>query len=333
MNLTSAGRERLMAVARGDVPVRPPVTFWRHFFTEENDPVSLAEALIGFHRTFGWDWIKLNPRASYHLEDWGFQYEPSTDPLKKPVKKHFPITSPEDWSRITPKKATTGVLGEHLEAVREVVIRAQGDPVLMTVFTPLSIAGDLIEHDSTLLEHMASHPKRVEEALENITETFEVFVEEVLNAGADGLFFATTQWASRSLMSTEQYNRWGRPYDLRILERVKAAPLNLLHVCNHDCMLAELANYPVPLLNWGFTDPGNPHLEKGFSQVQKPVIGGVAKQRDLLESTPQEVYERVDMLMNAMAGRPWGCGPDCSIEPATSEDHLRAVMEAIAGSR
>lgn len=329
MTTASAGRERLTTLASGQIPDRPPVSFWRHFYTEENDAARFSEAMLGFHREFGWDWIKLNPRASYHLEDWGFLFEPSVESLTKPVKKHFPVQTADDWARITPRPATQGALGEQLEAVARVVKGAAGDPVLMTVFSPLSIAGDLVPDDGVLQRHMREHPDRVAEALDAITVTFERFVEAVIDCGADGIFFATTQWASRTHLDASAYERWGRPYDLRVLNRVRQAPFNLLHVCFEECLLSELSDYPVTFLNWGFADPGNPGLRSGFEASRKPVIGGVTRQRDLLESSPTEVFDRVAHTLWELRNVPWGCGPDCAVEPDTPALNLRAVKAAL----
>jgi uroporphyrinogen decarboxylase len=325
----SRGRERFMSLAAGVTPDRPPVSFWRHFYTEENEPQALAEALLGFHREFGWDWIKLNPRASYHLEDWGYRFEPSTDPLIKPVPKYHPVATSADWARIEPLDPTEGVLGEHLQAIRRVALGAGGDPVLMTVFTPLSIAGDLVADDQVLLKHLRESPEMVTPALEAITATFERFAAEVLNAGADGLFFATTQWGSHALLTDDEYVRWGRPYDLRVLAAASGADANLLHVCDRRNMLPELSDYPVQLFNWGFEDEGNWTLEQGSERLPHAVVGGVGRKSDLLTGDADDVRAKIYSLGERLAGKPWGCGPDCSIYPHSRTDNLRAVRAAI----
>jgi len=329
----TAGRTRLEAIVKGETPDRPPVTFWRHFYNEENDPESLAQAMLRFHHEFGWDWIKLNPRASYHVEDWGYRYNPSDDPLVKPEPVTFPVQTPGDWAKIEPLDPSRGVLAEHLQAIRKVVSGAGGDPVLMTLFSPLSVAGDLVPDEARLVKHLREAPESVESALEAITQTFERFAEEVLNAGADGLFFATTEWGTADTLSFEEYQKWGRLNDLRVLNRVQQAPLNLLHVCQPHNFLAELSDYPVPLLNWGFDDPGNVSVEAGLEQFDKAVIGGVSRMHDLIDATPRQVYDKVVALKSALAGKRWGCGPDCSIRAVSRVDNLRAVKAAIEGKR
>ena len=52
---------------------RPPVSMWRHFYAEETAADTLAEAMLGFQREYDWDFMKVNPRASYHAEDWGLE--------------------------------------------------------------------------------------------------------------------------------------------------------------------------------------------------------------------------------------------------------------------
>ena len=169
-------------------------------------------------------------------------------------------------------------------------------------------------------------------ALEALTQTFTAFAVEALNAGADGLFFATTQWASRQLLSVEEYERWGRPYDLRILAQVEDAPFNLLHVCSAEAMLHDLADYPVALFNWGFADAGNPDVTDGLKRLRKPVIGGVDRKQDLLEADPKAIYSKVVTLKEKLQSEPWGCGPDCSIYPHSKTENLRAVKAAIEGT-
>ena len=47
------------------------MSLWRHFYECERTAEDLAGAMLAFHKKYDWDWMKVNPRASYHVEGWG----------------------------------------------------------------------------------------------------------------------------------------------------------------------------------------------------------------------------------------------------------------------
>ena len=65
--------ERVRAALRGEDVDRPPASMWRHFFGQETTAEGMSQAMIAFQRRFDWDFMKVNPRASYHCEDWGLE--------------------------------------------------------------------------------------------------------------------------------------------------------------------------------------------------------------------------------------------------------------------
>ena len=210
-------RERVWAALRGEGVDRPPVSFWGHFYHRESSANDLVEATLGFQRAYAWDWIKLNPRKHYHVEPWGVRYRYSGRPNEKPTLKSWPIQSANDWTRIHEQPADQGALGEQIEAVRSLRQQLAADvPLIETVFTPLAVLGEMVREPGELKRHMDSHPDYVRSALESVTLTFEKFVKKVHDAGAQGIYFATTDWASQDLLSAEEYRRWARPYDERV---------------------------------------------------------------------------------------------------------------------
>ena len=94
-------RERVRKTLLGEPTDRPPVALWRHFYHREGSADALASSMLGFHREFDWDLLKINPRGSYHVEDWGVRTErPGTGPLDKPKKVAGVVKRPEDWDKI-----------------------------------------------------------------------------------------------------------------------------------------------------------------------------------------------------------------------------------------
>lgn len=318
-----------MAALKGEAVDRPPVSVWRHFYDKETSVDGLVEAMLGFQRRWDWDFMKLNPRAQYHVEDWGSTYEYSADPYASPRLVAPAVKAPDDWARIAPLPVGRGVLGEHLDALARVVRELRGEvPVIMTVFTPLSIASRLVESDGVMVSHLREHSEKLHPALEAITETFVAFTRECLARGADGLFFATTSWATRTLITEEEYGRFGRPYDLRVLQAAQEAPFNILHVCRSENMLRLLADYPAQAFNWDARNPTNPSLSEGLGLTGRTVIGGMEQAR-VHEMGATEAGGQARASLAQAGPRRFMLGPGCTVSPRTGDDQLQAIRVAV----
>ncbi|UCE25554.1 MAG: hypothetical protein JSU74_05770 [Candidatus Zixiibacteriota bacterium] len=326
-------RERLELIFRGEKPDRFAASFWRHFFHKEHYAEGTAEAMLDFQKRFDWDFMKINPRADYHVEGWGLKQEWSHDEFTKHRKSNFPVSKLEDWRDIEPLKLSSPVLDEHLRVVS--IIRKNvpaGFPILMTVFTPLAVAGRLVDDDNLLAEHIHEHPDKVLPAMEAITQTFEQFVVELRNAGADGIFFATTQWASSNLISWEEYERFGVPYDRRVIEAAGEDAINLFHVCSSSNYLKELVklDYPCKMYNWDSDDPTNAPVDRGLEMISdKAIVGGVDRNGWLLHASPDEIKYKLGDMTNRFDPSRLIIGPGCSIPPEVPMENLAAIREKL----
>ena len=287
-------RERVRAALAGKPVDRPPISFWRHFFDKETSATGLAEAMLDFQRTYDWDFMKVNPRACYHAEPWGCRFQFSGQPHIDPKLIEVAIKTPDDWRQIKPLSPTTGAFGEQLQALRLIKEGLGGEvPFVETIFTPLSVAGRLVGSDEVMHEHLSQYPERVHEALEAITVTFEGFARACLEVGVDGLFYATTGWATYDRLTDAEYEEFGRPYDVRVLKAVEAAPFNILHVCRSHNMLWKLMDYPAQAVNWATADATNPQIREVWQHSHRPVIGGVDHVDTLRHGTPEAVAAQI----------------------------------------
>ena len=325
-------RERVLACLAGEDVDRPPVSMWRHFYAEETAADTLAEAMLGFQRKYDWDFMKVNPRASYHAEDWGLTMRTGGDGSPEAVS--WPVSEPADWTRLEVLDPYAGVLGEQLEALRLIAKGLQGRvPFLMTVFTPLSIAARLVPSEEAFLQQLREHPDSVTHALEVVTETFARYATACLEVGASGLFYATTSWATTDSMTLDEYAASARPYDLRVLEAASEAEFNLLHVCRDNNMLAELGDYPVHAFNWDAHGQGNLSLAEGRTALgPKVMVGGLPHKDGLVDAYPGDLARAVENTANAMGAAGWMLGTGCTFPPNTPEANVRAVASAARGS-
>lgn len=326
-------RERLEMILAGQKPDRFAASFWRHFFHRENNAQGTAEAMLDFQKRFDWDFMKINPRADYHIEDWGLEQIWSRNEFEKHTKTRYPVNSPDDWLKINPLPLTAPALAEHLKVVSLIRKGSPKEfPLLMTVFTPISIAGRMVQGHHMVVDDIHHHPEKLHHALNSITDTFARYVVELRNAGADGIFYATTHWASSDLLSWKEYEAFGVPYDLRVIHALDTSALNLLHVCASNNYLRELSklDYRASLINWDTADPTNLPLDRSYDLLAgKAVVGGVDYRGWLINSQPDEISTLIRGLKKNSDPARLIIGPGCSIEPTTPMENLQAIRDEL----
>src|SRR6185437_3734417 len=244
----------------------------------------------------------------------------------------WPVREPGDWRRLRPLAPDRGVLGEQLAALRQIRDGLAGEAYFMqTVFSPLSVAKYLVGNQpGPVLTSIQDNPDALRAALDVIAETFRNYVQATLEAGASGIFFATTGWASGDALTEEQYRRFGRAFDLPVLEMAAGkAPFNVLHNCGEHIYFDLLADYPVEAISWAATLPGNPTLGEGKERTTRAVMGGVSEKTTLPDGTPEQVDAEVRAAIRETEGRRALIAPGCSIPPRTPVANLEAAAAAV----
>jgi uroporphyrinogen decarboxylase len=318
-------RERVEAALRGDPVDRVPLSFWLHNFVTENSAEGLAGETLRLARVFEWDYLKPQSRAQGFAEMWGLTYRPSTGRAVPYTVIRAPLLGAADLGRLAPVDPRQGALGEQLAALAMIRAGVGADvPIIWTVFSPLMVMPFLLGGGrAQTLEIARTDPRAMEHGLSVIAETLTAYARACLEAGADGLFYATNV-ATRDLMSAAECRRFQRPYDLRVLAVARGAPFNLLHVCGSGVHFDEFADYPVTALSWA-TVAGNPSLAEGRRRTGRAVVGGLPAKPEIALMTADEVAARARAAIAEMNGRGLLLGPDCSINPDTPEALLHAA--------
>jgi len=239
-------RERVLAALRGEPVDRVPIAFWLHNFAAENSAEGLAAETLRLAETFDWDYLKPQSRAQCFAEMWGLRYRASRERAVPFTVTHAPLDGEAALASLEPADPRAGALGEQLAALR--LIRAAigpDTPVIWTVFSPLMVMPFLMTGGrEQAFSLMRAAPAAVERALDAVAETIRGFADACIDAGADGLFYATNL-ATRSLTTAAECRRFQRPYDLRVLAAAERASFNLLHVCGEGAHFDEFTDYPV----------------------------------------------------------------------------------------
>src|SRR5437899_10952661 len=268
-------RERVMAALRGAPVDRVPVSLWLDNRATENSAETLTAETLRLARRFDWDFLKPQSRAQCFAEMWGLRYAPSRERATPYTVTQAPLATAADPRRLEPADASTGALGEPLQAL-QAIRKAMGaeTPIIWTVFSPLMVLPYLLAGGrATAVALMRSEPAAVDHALGAMAVTLGAYARAAVAEGADGLFYATNM-ATRERSTAEECRRFQRPHELRILGQAESAPFNVLHVCGADILFDEFADYPMTALSLA-TVPGNPSLKEAHQRTGRAVIGGL----------------------------------------------------------
>ncbi|MEJ2748869.1 MAG: uroporphyrinogen decarboxylase family protein [Anaerolineae bacterium] len=281
-------RQRLEAAIAGEAPDRIPVALWRHWPGDDQDAEALAAAHLQWQRDYDWDLLKVGPSSSYSVVDWGVRDHWVGHIEGTREYTHRPIQQPADWEKLAPLDPYKGMLATQLKALRLIGEDLGGNvPFIITIFAPLSQAKHLADNQ-VMLSHLRAHPDTFRRGLETITESTIRFIEAAKTTGISGIYYAI-QHARYPQMSPAEYEMWGRPYDLQILEAASDLWLNVLHIHSSDIMFDELADYPAAFVNWHDRETGI-SLRRGLEKIKGAASGGV-DHWTLHQESPEQMLE------------------------------------------
>lgn len=320
--------ERVRAALAMEPIDRPPAAWWGHTFLEEWSPAELARVTVERQRRFGWDFVKLQPRATCFAEAFGAAYRPSGRPDQAPVLERPLVRGAADWDAVGAVDPGVAALADQTDALSRVVADLDGAvPVIQTVFSPLTVAGYLVGEDRRrVLAELRDRPEVVGVALARMAGTLAAFAARSVEAGAAGVFFAVSGYASSDLLSEAEYRDLILPRDQQVLDAVpSAAWFNVLHLCGGNLLFALAGDLPSHAVSWSVHDAGNPSLAEGRDVARRAAMGGVDRVAALVDGSPALVGRQIDRAIHQTSGRGLLLAPGCSVPPEAPQRNLAAL--------
>ena len=305
--------ERVRIALQGEEVDRPPFSFWYHFGLQHMPARKHAEAEIDFYRAYDLDFLKV-------MSDYPFPHPEGFEA----------IDTEEDWKRIQPLAPNDRCWTEQLTAL-SMINDAVGKEAFFieTIFSPWTTARRLACSGS-LKTARERHPETLLVAMDAIATSLANYSIEVLKRGAAGIFLSLGA-ASGDVMTADDYKTWGRPFDLKILEAVRDAPFNVLHIHGKRIHFDEVMNYPARALNWSHFATA-PSLLEGKTRSGKAVLGGIDEATASHVCAP-EIRDQVEKAIGEVGTRGLILTPGCSVPTDTREQNLRAIKAAVELAR
>ena len=260
--------QRLKAAVAGERLDRPCAAFWGpHLNYEEMNARDLAFAMIDNQEAYQWDFMKFDMSGMYFPEAFGQKIATPKTPNMQGwlTVEEWRINHPSDWMTLRPIQVKDNeIFSRYVEAVKRVCDHYQGDvPVLPTVFSPVSMAGEFVYGLSV-----------IEETLINLMEAY-------VDAGAAG-FFVGLQNGINQKLGYEMFKKYEFDGTARIVNAIKDKTwFNMAHLCNgtDTPMDAEsikwCADLPVTALNYADTWQHMPSFAELRKITDKVLVGGI----------------------------------------------------------
>ena len=320
-----------------------PVAGWFHFPLADADPDEFIAETERSTAELRWDLVKIMTNGNYLPVAYGAGYRWSTDPESwdGPFSSH-PIASAQNAAQLPVLDPTTGILDREVEVARRLVEHYRGrKPVLATLFDPISWVQELSTplDPRYVLKLIEEDPAALEHALEAIQETNERFLERLIDAGVDGIFYSV-KFSTSQLLTPEQHARFVLPYVKRTDDQLAGRTwLNMLHVHGDAGLYFDdlLPFDSFNALNWESEAPveGAASIAELRAKTDKVLIAGIDQHRDF-DGTATEVRERLSArLERALAQNDGGAfvfGPGCTL-PLDRDSWLFGQIAEVAGRR
>jgi uroporphyrinogen decarboxylase len=301
--------ERVQAALLGEQADRPPFCFWHHF-RPRGSARALAEATLDFFGRFDLDIYKVMPDLPYPFPQNG-------------------IARLDDWHLLAPLAAGAGNLGHQIETVRRVRLALGRDvPLVATMFSPLTEAFHFAGAER-LRAHIAESSATVHGALAVITDNLARLASGLLDAGADGIFFAE-QGAANEALSEAQFAEYGRPYDMEVLRACREGWLNVLHLHGeHHLLLKAVIDYPVQVLSWSDRITGVSLRAVREMAPARTLMGGLDERGAITTGPAEAIAAELRDALAQTGGKRHILAPGCSVPDDCPEEWLRAARAGV----
>jgi uroporphyrinogen decarboxylase len=177
-----------------------------------------------------------------------------------------------------------------------------------------------------LVVHLRQYPDAVLIGLQTIAETTRRYVEACMEVGIDGVFYAV-QHAQAGLLLLEEYEKFGIPFDLNILEPARILWCNILHLHGNHIYFTLAGRYPCQIVNWHDRETG-PSLAEGLKNFPGVVCGGI-NQKTIVFGDRSDVQQEAADAIYQTGGRRFMLGTGCVVPVIAPHGNIMASRQMV----
>jgi uroporphyrinogen decarboxylase len=300
------------------------------------NPEVQAKAQIKLWEYCGTDVIKLVPDVFFDSSAWGTKVKWDELSTELPGAIEYGVKAPEDWEKLEvqdPKR--DGRLPFQLRAADIAVRRTKNKvPICAAVYSVLTWASHVRKLDDLGVD-MLTAPDLLKKGLETITETAIEYVKCLSETGIHMIYYNVNR-ASAELMTWEQYEEFGVPYDLRVLKVIRKEGIKVfLHSCGAEPYIYKLAEVECvegagDTINWWDRGGRSATIKEAKEKIGDKVClcAGIDQVSTIMSSPEAVEVEAKDAIEQGMQGGGFWLGVGCFIAGNVSYENIRAISRA-----
>lgn len=311
-------KEQVLSVLRGETPDQIPSGFWLHFPAG----YEYGQAAVDIHLKF----FKESGTALCKIMN------------ENTVPRQEQIVTAADLEKMEPIAHDDPIILREVALVKDICEQMKDEAVMLitvhgivaSAFHALvGVEKNFEENREILVKMLRENPEGMKHVFGIIADYLEYLSVECIKAGCDGIYYAALG-GEDFLFTDEEYEKYIKPYDLQVMNAVKDAKCNVLHMCKDHLNLNRYKGYEAAVYNWGiFSD--NPGLVEGreiFGE-DKVYLGGLDDRAGVLvDGTDEEITAAVHEVMDTFGSKNWILGADCTLPTDVDLHRVHVAIEA-----
>jgi hypothetical protein len=310
-------KERVDRALLGAEVDRPPFSLWHHY--KRPNAQLEAQDHLEFHRRYATDFVKVMNDFDYPRSTTGKWYE--LEPLASPYPEQLRTLELVRDGLHGDAYFIDTVYGPYMTAMLLLAAEPQ--------FSGANASQDRGEAISALHAFQREHTAAWEHAMEAITQSTINHINRSLALGSSGTLVSIYNAASR-FGSVQDYERYSRPYDKRVMAALTQTKLSILHLHTLERpYLNQFHDFGAPVINYSVKTSGIAVAEVRQSYSQ--AIAGGVDEIDFQHLSTQEIIEQWTSA-RSQAGSKYLVTPGCSVPDASTDADLARMARAVTMS-
>lgn len=310
-------KELLKATLAGENTDRVCCGFWYHFDEEHKFGKKSFEAHMQFCESINPDILKVMNEHTFIIKE--------------------KISTPEDWKKITRLPFSETGYEDYLDEFKtlkkalpkDLPLFATIHGVLVSAYHATEGVGNFKNVENMVSRHLRQDPDAVDHGLKIIAQTLTELSEKLIDAGADGIFYAALG-GEEYRFSEDLFLNHVKPFDKMVIDGIKAhGGMSILHICKDKIRLPLYSGIDADVINWDIHDCKH-GIEDGRKYFpQKTILGGFDDRSGILvEGTKQEIEEETMRIIQKAGRQKLIIGADCTLPGDIAPWRIRTAIEA-----